>query len=140
MALSREQLLDKISELLVESGWVNSDEYLRSMQYTLGSGRFEQGRDEGQEIVLFDSDTIPNAEDIAHIDELIGILGDVELNQLGIQFGSQDDGNYGSVFLTSPSLNAPIDLAVNYPSVLNNVSQFLTYEKTYLFLDYYYIF
>ena len=130
MALSREQLLDKISELLVESGWVNSDEYLRSMQYTLGSGRFEQGRDEGQEIVLFDSDTIPNAEDIAHIDELIGILGDVELNQLGIQFGSQDDGNYGSVFLTSPSLNAPIDLAVNYPSVLNNVSQFLTYEKT----------
>ena len=48
MTISREQLLDKISELLVESGFVGSEEYLRSQQFKLDNGRFSKGREENQ--------------------------------------------------------------------------------------------
>ena len=129
--ISREQLLDKIAELLVENHFVGSSEYLQSTQYKLGDGRFVQGRSEQDELVVFNSDSLAATdEDVQKIDELILILGDVDVNQLGIQFGSQDDGNFGHVFLTAPTLNAPVDLTIDYPSLMNNVSQFVDFSRT----------
>tara|TARA_Y100000592_G_C5480141_1_gene324874 strand:+ start:4703 stop:6373 length:1671 start_codon:yes stop_codon:yes gene_type:complete len=132
MTISREQLLDKISELLVESGFVGSEEYLRSQQFKLDNGRFSKGREENQEMVVFDSDTLANSEDSEFVDELIMNLGDVDVNQLGIEFGSAEDGNYGYVFLTSPSLNTPVQIP---PALYNNVSQFLNFNKTSQIVD-----
>ena len=142
MAVSAEQLLDKITEqLILDENGVVTPEIVKANQKTIRDGRLEIGADPGDRINLYQSDVEANEKDLilqtpagydpvsSQLEYLAGKISDINSVTVSImesQVGTYDITMSADGLAADESLNFIFDPDNNNPL---NVSQFLPIEK-----------